>query len=214
MKIELRRILILLLAVALVGPLGCKQSSLEPQPPTQPSPPPPGPALPDMQAEYQKALVKAPIFAAMPDDVLTASNRRDGIGLGLKASSLSYPAGAPIILHMVYENIDAGKPIASGMCRYVSVNVEDVDHQQLSMAQYTAPPCRKDSFYKNEVPLPKGKPMTLDIDLKSLSVYPADPGHYVVNVSWQSVIAGKETYLWGPVYSSLGSNALPILITP
>jgi hypothetical protein len=214
MKIELRQTLILLLSVAFTGPLGCKQTISELQPPVQSSAPASAPALPDMQSEYKKALVKAPIFAAMPDEVLTASNRKDGIGLGLKAKALSYSQGAPIVLHMVYENIDAGKPIASGMCRYISVNIEDVERQKITMAQFTPDPCRKDSFYKNEVPLPKGRPMTLDIDLKKLSVYPDAPGHYLVNVSWQSVVAGKETYLWGPVYSSLGSNALPILITP
>jgi hypothetical protein len=213
MKIELRQTLILL-AFAITGSLGCKQPVSEPQAPAQPSVSPAASALPNMQAEYQKALVKAPIFAAMPDEVLTASNRKDGIGLGIKTTSLSYSQGAPIILHMIYENIDAGKPIASGMCRYISVNIEDVARQQITMAQYTPDPCRKDSFYKNDVPLPKGKPMTLEIDLKRLSVYPDSPGQYLVNVSWQSVVAGKETYLWGPVYSSLGSNALPLLITP
>lgn len=177
------------------------------------SPSPSAPILPDIRGEYERALVKAPIFAAMPDSVLTASNQKDGIGLGLKLSAMSYRSGAPILLHMVYENISAGKPIASGMCRYISVNLEDVDRQQITTAQYTPAACRKDSFYKNEVALPKGTPLTLDISLNDLEIYPTAPGRYLLNVSWQSVVAGKETYLWGPVYSSIGSNAIPILIT-
>lgn len=170
-------------------------------------------SLPDMQAEYVKAQATAPIFAAMPDAALVEANQKDGLGLGLKMPATRFTAGAPIRLHVLYENLNATKPVAAGMCARLAVVVEDVDHGKVEIAQYTPEPCRQDSFYQNEVALPKGKPRSMDVALNEMAIHPTAPGRYLVNISWQAFVAGKETYLWGPTYSSLGSNAIPIVIT-
>jgi hypothetical protein len=216
MKMGLRQLQVTVFGIGfLLALFGCKNA--QPNKPSQPQStvnPAAAPLLPDLHKEYEQALVKAPVFAAMPDATLVAANQKDGLGLGLKTSATSFAVGAPIWLDVIYENLNARKPIASGMCRFVSVNLEDIDRQQVTMSQYVPSPCRKDTFYKNKVMMPKEKIFSMRIKLNDLSVYPDTPGHYLLNVSWQSVEAGEQTYLWGPTYSSIGSNAIPIVITP
>lgn len=156
-------------------------------------------------------------FDGMTDEQLVHANQTDGLGLGLKIPGLDgnrFPAGAPVPLHIVMEDLGARAAIASGMCSGFSVVATDMNTQDSQTNELTPTNCIATIPYPDEIPFEKGKLKAVDLSQRSASNMTLAPGTYLMSVTWRAVPAGKATMPSPPAYTSVNSNAVQITVTP
>ncbi len=170
----------------------------------------PHPDVPGLILDTVTAQVSS---AFMTDRTRVLANQRDGLGLGFTIRRIIVRRGQPIPLHFAIENIAANKRVAEGLCRGVTIGYFNVGTQVMGGNGWTPAICDAQPFYHDTVPLPQGKLVTYDLTTRDANL-DLEPGLYILNVSWQSFVAGPETYLFGPTYSVVGSTGVVVAILP
>lgn len=173
------------------------------------APPPPTPAP-------ASTTPKPTRFDGMTDEQLVHANQTDGLGLGLKVPGIDgnrFPAGAPIPLHLVLEDLAAREPVAGGLCGGFSLVALDLNTQDSQTNELATPHCFAAVPYPDEIPLEKGKLKVADLTAENFGHMALKPGTYQLTLTWHALPAGKQTFPERPAYTTVLANPVQVTVT-